>query len=164
MLEALQVATVLVLAATLSLSLAHALEFPGKMRLSKDDYYTVQQIYYPGFTYGGALEPIAVVLLIMVLFFTPSESPSFWLNAFALLAAAAMHAVYWIVTHPVNRAWVKGLEKSGVGTQFFEMGRGSDRNVAWTELRDRWEHSHMLRAALAFAALAAQVVSLLVEP
>jgi hypothetical protein len=25
------------------------LEFPGKMRLSKDAYLTVQRIYYPGF-------------------------------------------------------------------------------------------------------------------
>lgn len=29
-------------------ALAHAMEYPGKMRLSRDAYLTVQPIYYPG--------------------------------------------------------------------------------------------------------------------
>jgi hypothetical protein len=33
--------------------LAHALEWPGKLRLSREHYLAVQPIYYPGFTYSG---------------------------------------------------------------------------------------------------------------
>jgi hypothetical protein len=29
-------------------ALAHALELPGKMRLTKDAYFAMQHIYYPG--------------------------------------------------------------------------------------------------------------------
>lgn len=160
MLGILQVVTVLVLSIAMNLSLAHALELPGKMRLSKDDYLAVQKIYYPGFTYGGVAEPIAIILLAILLFLIPFGTPGYWLTAFALLAAAAMHAVYWLVTHPVNRAWTKGVDMSGFGAGFFSVGSGPQRETTWTELRDRWEHSHLLRAVLSLVALAALVVSL----
>ena len=40
----------------MALALAHALERPGKMRLSKE--LAIQPIYYPGFTFGGTAEPM----------------------------------------------------------------------------------------------------------
>ncbi len=43
---------------TAALSLAHALEWPGKMRLTREQYLAVQPIYYPGFTYAGICEPV----------------------------------------------------------------------------------------------------------
>jgi hypothetical protein len=57
----LQVVTVFLVAIALSLSLAHALELPGKMRLDRDTYLAVQGIYYPGFTYGGLGEGLGMV-------------------------------------------------------------------------------------------------------
>ena len=50
MFDILQVVTVLLVAVAMALTLAHALELPGKMRLTKDVYYAMQHIYYPGFT------------------------------------------------------------------------------------------------------------------
>jgi hypothetical protein len=50
---ALQVVTVLLIATTMSLALAHVLELPGKLRLDQQTYLAVQTIYYPGFTIGG---------------------------------------------------------------------------------------------------------------
>ena len=50
----LQVINVFLVAVAMALSLAHALEFPGKMRLPKEAYLATQTIYYPGFTIGGA--------------------------------------------------------------------------------------------------------------
>lgn len=47
MLSFLQIATILLVAIAMALSLAHALEFPGKLRLSKENYLAVQPIYYP---------------------------------------------------------------------------------------------------------------------
>ncbi len=49
----LQVATLVLVAIAMALALAHALELPGKLRLSKEEYLTVQPIYYPGFTIGA---------------------------------------------------------------------------------------------------------------
>src|SRR5205809_327776 len=37
----------------MGLSLAHALEYPGKRRLDRETYLKAQTIYYPGFTIGG---------------------------------------------------------------------------------------------------------------
>ena len=53
MLHALQVVTVISVSVAMALALAHALELPGKLRLTKEAYYAMQSIYYPGFTIGG---------------------------------------------------------------------------------------------------------------
>ena len=50
MIDILQVLTVLVVTVAMALALAHALEVPEKMRLTKDVYYVVQPIYCPGFS------------------------------------------------------------------------------------------------------------------
>jgi hypothetical protein len=54
MFEILQIVTLLLVAIAMAQSLAHALEFPGKLRLSREQYLAVQPIYYPGFTIGGS--------------------------------------------------------------------------------------------------------------
>src|ERR687895_1371780 len=69
-----QVVTVFLVAVAMSLSLAHALELPGKMRLDKDTYLAVQDIYYPGFTYGGLGEGLGMVATLVLLLLTPSDS------------------------------------------------------------------------------------------
>lgn len=150
MLAVLQVLTVLVVTVPVALVLAHALELPGKMRLSKDDYLVVQRIYYPGFTIGGAAEPLAILLIAILLFLTP-YGPAFWLTLIALLSLVAMHAAYWLVTHPVNRFWVEGVDLDRLGGGFFSFGSRRPSGSGgddWTLLRDRWEMSHVVRAAL----------------
>jgi hypothetical protein len=78
---ALQVLTLMLAAVTMALSLAHALEFPGKLRLGKEQYLAVQAIYYPGFTIGGIAEP-AVILATLTLFVsTPGGTAASWLVA-----------------------------------------------------------------------------------
>ncbi|MER9657196.1 hypothetical protein NKJ26_27580 [Mesorhizobium sp. M0152] len=39
--------TIVIVALPMALSVAHALELPGKMRLDERTYRAVQQIYYP---------------------------------------------------------------------------------------------------------------------
>jgi hypothetical protein len=146
----LEVVTVLLVALAMALSLAHALEFPGKLRLSKDHYLAVQPIYYPGFTYGGMAEPLGLLLLLLLLFLTPAGIPRFWLTLAAFLVLLAMHFAYWLVTHPVNNFWLKDFELKGFGAAFFTFASrtSSKRHLDWTELRNRWEYSHVLRAGL----------------
>src|SRR5262245_13404198 len=67
MFHVLQVLAVLLVAVATCLALAHALELPGKLRLSKDTYLAIQPIYYPGFTIGGASEPLGMIVLLLLM-------------------------------------------------------------------------------------------------
>jgi len=86
--------TVMLAAVTMALSLAHALELPGKLRLNKEQYLAVQAIYYPGFTLGGIAESASIVAALALLILTPRESPQFWLVAGALTALVAVQVIY----------------------------------------------------------------------
>lgn len=155
MLAFLQVATLMLVALGMAMSVAHALEMPGKMRLDRDAYLTVQPIYYPGFTVGAAFGEFgAMVAIAALLFVTPAGLPfEFTLAALAVFVTA--HAVYWLVTHPTNRFWLREQKLSGAGGAFFELGRGkTDAAPDWRVARKRWEYSHVTRAVLQAAGLA----------
>jgi hypothetical protein len=156
MLQLLQVVTLVLVAITMALSLSHALEYPGKLRLGEKDYCVVQAIYYPGFTFGGASEPAAILAAFVLLLATPA-SAAFWLTLIALLALIAVQVVFWLVTQPVNKHWLKGETLSGAGEAFF--GAGGNIEGDWRALRDRWEHSHIARAALATVAFVLLLVA-----
>ena len=156
MLQLLQVATLILVAIVMALSLSHALEYPGKLRLGEKDYRTVQTIYYPGYTFGGASEPAAILVTFVLLLMTPGAT-AFWLTLIAMLALVAVQAVFWLVTQPVNKHWVKGEKLSGAGKTFF--GAGGNVQGDWTALRDRWEYSHIARAALATVAFVLLLVA-----
>jgi hypothetical protein len=157
MFQALQVITILLVAVLVAATLAHVLELPGKMRLPKAAYLAVQQIYYPGFTIAGLVGEFGGMLATLLLTIVTPAGPRFWLTLCALVALVCVHAIYWLLTHPVNRFWVDDFELKGFGKQFFHFdpaGRSRAQPPDWTALRDRWEYSHVMRAALAFVSLA----------
>ncbi len=160
MLQTLQALTILLAAIGMALSLAHALEFPGKRRLDRDAYLKVQAIYYPGFTIGGALEPLAMIAAFALLLFTPLGTTAFWLTLAAFAGLVLAHAIYWVITHPVNKVWLKDEKLGRTGSGFFATGTGTAEGD-WTVLRDRWEWSHVARAVLAMLSLAALVVAVI---
>jgi hypothetical protein len=142
-------------------AMAHAFELPGKLRLSKEAYLAVQPIYYPGFTVLGFCEPLAIVLLVVVLILLPASEASFWWTLVALVSVLAMHAVYWFVTHPVNGFWLREEKLGSAASTFFSTAsRNTGSEIGWKSLRDRWEYSHVARAALAALALVALVVAI----
>ena len=163
----LEIATVLLVAVSMALALAHALELPGKLRLDRDTYHAVQTIYYPGFTIGGISEPLAILGTITLLVFSPGGS-AFVLTLAALVLLVAMQAAYWLITHPVNRFWLEGQDLRAAARAFFAsdpLVRGkSGADAAWTRLRDRWEYSHVARAAFALLALIALLDALFSSP
>ena len=158
MLVLLEILAVLLVAVAMGLALAHALELPGKMRLSRETYLKVQSIYYPGFAIGGAVGElggmIAVLLLLLV---SPlARDGRFWLTLAAFLSLAAMHAVYWLLTHPVNNFWLTNVQLSPAASSFFRAASADSNGSAradWTVLRDQWECSHVIRAALGLISL-----------
>jgi hypothetical protein len=72
-----------------------------------------------------------------------------------------MQAVYWLVTHPVNNFWLEDEKLSGLGARFFSFGlnKAQTRPSDWTELRDRWEYSHVARAGYALLSLILLVIA-----
>jgi hypothetical protein len=157
MFHTLQILAIILVAVAMALALAHALELPGKLRLSKDTYLAIQPIYYPGFTIGGLSEPLGLVVLFLLMIATSITTVAFWLTLGAFLTLAAMHAVYWLAVHPVNNFWLKDFRLQAAGATFFlvdPLRRASDTsNPDWTALRDQWEYAHLLRALLALASL-----------
>lgn len=162
MIEVLRVAALVLVVLTVVTSLAHALEFPGKMRLAREQYLAVQPIYYPGFTYAGAAEPLAIIVVAVLLAFTPSGTTAFWLAVGALAAAAVTHLIYWVLTAPVNKFWLKDEKLSG-GAKFFFGSGSSAQSGEWTKLRDRWERSHLYRAAAASTAFILLTIAIVIE-
>jgi hypothetical protein len=163
MVQTLQVLSILLVTIGVTTSLGHALEFPGKRRLDRDTYFKVQPIYYPGFTIAGLFgEPGAILAMIGLLIATPSGGMAFWLTATALVSHLFAHLIYWAVTHPVNKVWVRGENVQGASKAFFEVGSRTVSADDWTALRDRWEWSHVARAVLMVAALIALVIATVV--
>jgi hypothetical protein len=147
MVTILSVAAILLVAVTMGLSLAHALEFPGKLRLDEPTYRAVQAIYYPGFTTGGLVGEFGGMLaLVALLVFTPTTAERFWWTVAALGFLVIGHATYWVVTHPVNAAWLKETDLAGISKLFF--GLFSAPGADWRHMRNVWEYSHVARAAL----------------
>jgi hypothetical protein len=147
MFTALSVLALLLVAVTLGMSLAHALEFPGKLRLDEPTYRAVQAIYYPGFTIGGLVGEFgSMVVLAVLLFIVPGGSERFWWTAAALGLLLGGHAVYWIVTHPVNNTWLKDTQLADAGQFFFGLFAASGAD--WRHMRNVWEWSHVARACL----------------
>ncbi len=155
----LQIVTAMLVIIGFSTSLAHALEYPGKMKLDRPIYMQVQKIYYPGFTIAGLAEPLAIAASCIAAYLGQDARSFPFLAASAALVMAS-HAVYWRMTHPVNGFWLADETLGRAGQSFF--GKGNPKRVDagaadWVALRDRWERSHILRAILGGGA----VVSLL---
>jgi hypothetical protein len=66
----LEILAVMLAAVTMALALAHALELPGKLRLTNEQYLTVQTIYYPGFTLAGIAELGSILATVALLILT----------------------------------------------------------------------------------------------
>jgi len=71
------VVTVLLVTLAVVPALAHALELPGKLRLDKAAYLTVQPIYSPGFSFAGAGEPGGLIATTVLLWLTPQGTLGF---------------------------------------------------------------------------------------
>ncbi|MGH9629945.1 MAG: DUF1772 domain-containing protein [Bryobacteraceae bacterium] len=136
------------------------------MRLGKETYIAVQAIYYPGFTYGGIAEILGIVATLVLLILTPTDDAAFWWTLTALTALVVMHGAYWVITHPVNKWWLKDQDLKGLGAKFFSsdpLKRGGVTDTGgenWKSFRDRWEYSHVLRAMLSVIALIALTVAI----
>jgi hypothetical protein len=133
--QILQIVAIVLVAGAMTPALAHALEYPGKLRLEKQAYIATQQIYYPGFTVGGGAAEVLAILATLLLV--------------------------------IHSFWVEGVANNRAGQGFFAfdpLGRAHDRAAPdWTELRDSWEISHMVRAGLSLLGLVLLAIAVVLE-
>ena len=164
MLMTLEVVTVFLVALAMTMALAHALEYPGKLRLDEQTYMAVQAIYYPGFTLGGIGEVMAVVATFVLAMMMRDRGDIFWWVLTAFVAVVAMQVVFWLVTQPVNRFWLRKQHLGNTSAKFFGVKPESDSEgfaqPDWKGLRKRWEYSHMARACLSVIALIATAIAI----
>jgi hypothetical protein len=161
MIAALQFLCAMSSAVAMSLALAHALELPGKLRLGCEEYLAIQTIYYPGFTIGGAAEPLTIIALGALLFMLPAGSRIGWLIGAALIAAVATQILFWTIVQPVNRVWLKSIPLDPAGKRFFGTNAAIRERTDWTRLRNRWELGHLARAVTATAAFVLTLVAII---
>jgi hypothetical protein len=132
-------------ALALAPALAHLLELPNKIGLSKDDYLTVQQIYRGwallGFVVAGAL------LSNLILAISVRKKKAFVLTLTAFLCIVGTQVVFWTFTYPTNAA-----------TDNWTMLPAN-----WQQLRSQWEYSHAVSAVLNLIAFITLTLSVLAE-
>jgi hypothetical protein len=124
--------------------MAHVLELPNKITLSRDAYLTVQHIYRGwallGFVVAGAL--LSTLSLTIKL---RKQHRAFLFSLLAFLCIAGTQVIFWTYTQPANQAthnWTMLPEQ-------------------WEALRQQWEYSHATSAGLNLVALMALIVSVL---
>jgi MFS family permease len=131
-------------ALALAPAMAHLLELPNKINLSREDYLTVQQIYRGwallGFVVAGALlSTLALTIAVR------QERKAFIFAAIALLCIVGTQVVFWTYTYPANKV-----------TNNWTMLPDN-----WIELRRQWEYSHATSAILNLVALVMLILSAL---
>jgi hypothetical protein len=146
-----RLAAILFTALSLAPALAHLLEMPAKLGYDGRLWLTLQQsLYGPGFgTVGAFCEVAAVVTTVALAIAVRNRATAFGWTILGALCVVTAHASFWIWIAPVN-AVIASLSPDALPAN-------------WTELRAQWEYTHAARAVLQIAALAALVLSLLVE-
>jgi hypothetical protein len=156
MFRVLYIVTVLIVVLATVPAVGHALELPGKMRLSKDEYAVMQRVYYPGFTVAGLAEPGGILMTLILLIRAPADHTMWFILACAGLIG--MQIIYWVITHPMNKVWIEGQQLAAAAGRFFAAGSDRSGNRDWVGLRDRWESSHVARAGCSTLSLVALLI------
>jgi hypothetical protein len=126
--------------------MAHLLELPRKIDLSREAYLTVQQIYR-GWSLLGIVVLAALLSTFILTILVRHQRTAFILTLVAFLCMAAAHVVFWTYTYPANQAtnnWTVLPEN-------------------WQALRTQWEYSHAIGAGLNLLALITLILSVLVR-
>ena len=125
-------------------ALAHALELPNKIGLSRDDYFIVQKAYagWDRLAYLLLVQLLSLVGLAVLSWHRPQV---LWLVVVTLLCLFAAQAVFWIYTYPAN-----------VATQNWTTIPDN-----WQMLRRQWEYSHLAGALFQLVGLSALMIAAL---
>ena len=125
-------------------ALAHLLELPNKINLSRADYLTVQQIYRGWALLGIVIFSGLISTFVLTLLLRKQRRP-FVFSLIGFLCIVGTQVVFWTYTFPTNQV-----------TSNWTMLPDN-----WEQLRRQWEYSHATGAVLNLLAVASLIVSLL---
>ncbi|WP_141734050.1 DUF1772 domain-containing protein [Oligoflexus tunisiensis] len=125
-------------------AMAHLLEMPNKLQLSRDEYMTVQQIYRGWalvgvFIFGALLSLLALSLAVR------KRTSSFRLVFTAFLCIVATQVIFWTFTFPMNQL----------------TGNWTIVPQDWIHARNQWEYSHAISAVLNIAAVVVLILAII---
>ena len=134
--------SIILVAVSMAATWAHLREMPAKLTLSRNDYFTVQQIYrgwaYLGIVIFAALATTATLAVLA----RHERALAFGGGAAALCIVLAL-VVFFSYTFPANQATVNWTTIPD----------------NWSALRRQWEYAHAVEAILYFVALLSLVAA-----
>ena len=133
-------------ALVLAPAMAHLLELPHKIHLSRDAYLTVQQIYQ-GWSLLGIVVISALLSTFVLAILVRQQRTAFMLTLIAFLCIMVAQIVFWTFTYPANQA----------------TDNWTVLPPHWQALRTQWEYSHATGAVVNLIALITLIVSVLVR-
>jgi hypothetical protein len=116
--------------ASMAPGLAHLFELPHKLSLSREEYFTVQQIY-AGWELFGIAILVQAVSLAMLAWRSMREYYVFRPVLAALILMVLAQTLFWLFTFPANSI----------------TDNWTSMPADWDMLRRQWEYSHALGAA-----------------
>jgi hypothetical protein len=134
----------LFVALALGPALAHLLELPNKIRLPREQYLIVQQLYR-GWSRLGIVVIVALLSTLVLTFMVRGHDAEFTWALVSFVCIALTQVVFWVFTFPVNR----------------ETANWTHLSENWGNLRLRWEYSHAASAVLNLLALVSLIASVL---
>jgi hypothetical protein len=150
-LRTLRFATLLLVALSMGMAFAHALELRPKMNYEPATYLLLHRTLYEFFgpPVGGVIEAGAVVSSVALVFGVRRRRRAFRLSAVGAVCMVTAHVIWWLRVNPVNLAMA-------------DMSLSSPP-PDWTQFRNQWEYTHLARFFLQLASLSALLISVLVE-
>ena len=144
--------TLMLASFSLSLSIAHLLELPQRMRFDQQLWVRVtvfENVYKLFGSVGAVFEIIAILTAIVLIFLVSKRGSTFyWTLGGAILLVLAF--VSWIVfVAPMNAEFARWLT--------------NPVPADWTRYRDQWEYAHAVNAFIKIIGLSLLVISVLVE-
>lgn len=127
-------------------SMAHLLELPNKMRLTRDEYLVVQQIYR-GWALLGIVVFGALISTLLLTITVRRDRRAFILALVSFLCIVGTQIVFWTYTFPTNQI-----------TNNWTMLPDN-----WANLRRQWEYSHATSALLNLLAMISLSASVMVH-
>jgi len=136
--------SLLFVALALAPAMAHLLELPNKIGMSREEYFVVQQVYR-GWALLGIVVFGALLSTLALALMTRRRPGEFAPALTAFLCIAATQAVFWSFTFPANQ----------------QTANWTILPEHWRTLRSEWEYSHAASAVLNLVALVAVIISVL---
>ena len=125
-------------------ALAHALELPNKIGMSREDYFIVQRAYH-GWNRLAYSLAVELAGMLAVIWLYRAEPRVLWLALVALVCLFAAQAIFWIWTFPANQA----------------TSNWTTQPDNWERWRREWEYSHLVGALFQTLAMTALIIAVL---